>query len=38
MTPQDIVSIQRIVGFINNIEKLKITDIMVKIMERAGMC
>ena len=36
MTPQDILSIQRIVGFIDNIEKLKITDIMVRIMERAG--
>ncbi len=36
MTPQDILSIQRIVGYIENIEKLKIADIMVKIMERAG--
>ena len=36
MTPQDILSIQRIVGFIDNIDKLKITDIMVRIMERAG--
>ncbi len=36
MTPQDILSIQRIVGFIDNVDKLKITDIMVRIMERAG--
>jgi hypothetical protein len=36
MMPQDILSVQRIVGFIENTEKLKVTDIMVKIMERAG--
>lgn len=37
MLPTDIISIQRIVGFSQGIvERLKIADIMLKIMERAG--
>lgn len=39
MMPPDILSIQRIVGFYEGsspVEKLKVADIMLKIMERAG--
>ena len=36
MTPQDILSIQRIVGFYGTIERLKIPDIMTRIMDRVG--
>jgi hypothetical protein len=36
MLPPDILSIQRIVGFTDGVDKLKISDIMLKIMERAG--
>lgn len=39
MTPNDILSIQRIVGFYDGGEpvlKLKISDIMMRIMERSG--
>ena len=35
MLPPDILSIQRIVGFADA-DRLKIADIMLKIMERAG--
>jgi hypothetical protein len=37
LLPPDILSIQRIVGFIEAIEKLKIPDIMSKIMQRASL-
>ena len=37
MLPPDILSIQRIVGFIEAIDKLKIGDIMAKIMQRASL-
>lgn len=35
MLPTDIMSLQRIVGFCDGVDKLKISDIMAKIMERA---
>lgn len=37
LLPPDILSIQRIVGFIEAIERLKIPDIMSKIMQRASL-
>lgn len=37
LLPPDILSIQRIVGFIEAIEKLKIPEIMSKIMQRASL-
>ena len=37
MLPPDILSLQRIVGFIEVTEKLKIPDIMSKIMQRASL-
>lgn len=39
MTPNDILSIQRIVGFYDGgqpVLKLKVADIMLRIMERSG--
>ncbi len=36
MLPTDILSIQRIVGFYDGGDKLKIPEIMQKILERAG--
>ncbi len=35
-TPIDILALQRVVGFIGDIQKLKVSDIMIKIMERAN--
>ena len=36
MLPPDVLSIQRIVGFVEGAEKLKISEIMKRIMERAA--
>ena len=36
MLPPDILSIMRIVGFVDLVDKLKISDIMTRIMERAS--
>lgn len=36
MSPNDCFALQRVVGFVNNTNRLKVDDIMMRIMERAN--
>jgi len=37
MTPIDVLSLQRVVGFVGDVQKLSVNDVMLKITERSKM-